>query len=60
VIEVVGAGRNGEQILRREIVDEFSPKRAKAKAHQAFENWKRRGATGVRVLNHLDEEIYRL
>jgi hypothetical protein len=49
----------GEDVLHRTIVDEISPKRAKAKADQLLGGWRGRGASGARILNHQGEELYR-
>ncbi len=58
-IEVVRIAEDGrEDVLYRSAVDEISPRRAKTKADQLVKIWSRRGATSVRVLNHLREELY--
>lgn len=59
-IEVLRSREGAEpEVLRREIADEISPKRALAKAQQLLEIWRHRGADAVRVLNPKGEEIYR-
>jgi hypothetical protein len=59
-IEIVrAASGEGEGVLHRTVVDEISPKRAKAKADQLLGGWRGRGASGARILNHHGEELYR-
>lgn len=58
-IEVVRIAEDErEKVLHRSWVDEISPRRAKTKADQLVKIWNSRGATSVRVLNHLGEELY--
>ena len=58
-IEVVHAVEGGrQQVLNRTTVDEISPKRAKTRADQLLNAWRRRGATAARVLNQYGEELY--
>lgn len=59
-LEIVRLGAGGhESVLHRTTVDEISPKRAKGKADQLLNGWRGRGASGVRILNHHNEELYR-
>lgn len=58
-IEVVRIAEDElEKVLYRSSIDEISPRRAKTKAEQLAKIWSARGATSVRVLNYLGEELY--
>lgn len=58
-IEVVRIAEDElEKVLYRSSIDEISPRRAKTKADQLVKIWSARGATSVRVLNYLGEELY--
>jgi hypothetical protein len=57
-IEITRVHNAGTAVVYRGSVDEISPIRAKTKAAALLNRYAHRGATGVRVLNDKNEELY--
>ena len=58
-IEITRRVGEGVEILHRSTVDVIGPKWARSAAKSLLKSWTRNGATGARVLNGADEEVYR-
>jgi uncharacterized lipoprotein len=58
-IQIVQAVDAGERVLHKTSMEAISPKWAKGAAETLFAAYKAKGATGFRILNPHDEEVYR-
>lgn len=60
-VEIYGIADNGsESLLCRTDVSSITPRGAHKKVRHLFDEWKRRGAKGARVLNGHAETVYRI
>jgi hypothetical protein len=60
-VEIYGIAKDGSKsLLHRTDVSSMTPRGAHKKVQHLFDEWKRRGAKGARVLNGHEETVYRI